>query len=161
MALGERGVADIVAMAIMFILVVFAGMAMHFVTTQPLVAAADRQLALRGEYLYRALESADVGPYAISYLEAAAENLLLKEPTVPGDYLRSSMENVLTYAKPEGYSVRVRLTYGENVWELTVPLTAGEPRQGATYWGTISIVRAEAPEGERVLGVRAEVALWR
>jgi len=157
-ALEERGIADIVSVTIMFTMLVLAGTAIHVVTAQPLEAASSRQLALRSEHVYRALEKANVDPYATSYLAAAAENLLLARPTVPGGYLRAEMKNVLCFLSSEGYSMSIRLTYGGQVWGLSIG--EGEPKQSSTHWGTISVVRAEA-EGERVLTVRAEVTIWR
>ena len=157
----ERGVADVLAMAIMFFLVIFAGMALHVLTLQPLNAATDRQLSLKSQHLYKALDLAYLDPYAVSYLRAASENLVLAQPTVPSDYLRLAMENALGYLRPDGYAAMVTLTYGDESLQVRAPGDAGSPGWRAfTYEGSISIVRAEAGENRIVL-VQASVALWR
>lgn len=162
MALGndERGVADVLAMAVMFILVILAGTTLHLLNLQPLEAATDRQLALKSEHLYKTLGLAYIDPYSISYLKAASENLVLAQPMVPSYYLRSSMENALSYLKPDGYAVRVVLTYENNTWQLQVPTDASRPVQMFKYEGTISLIKAEAGE-ERSVIVRASVELWK
>jgi hypothetical protein len=116
-----RGVADVLSMAFMFILLVFGAVLINAYSTRPLRAATDRQLELKCEYAYQALETSWVEPYTISFLRAAAENIVLENPTVPGSYLRSSMENALDYLSPAGYEISstftsggVTLTFNEN-----------------------------------------------
>jgi len=122
--LNNRGVADILAMAFMFIMLVLAAVFMHSYSLRPLRAATDRQLELKSEHLYKTLELAWVKP-GVSFLRAAAENLLLEQPIVPGPYLRSAMENVLKYLHPSGYAVAVSLSYENASWEFSWPEGAG------------------------------------
>ncbi|KUO40319.1 MAG: hypothetical protein AVW06_02615, partial [Hadesarchaea archaeon DG-33-1] len=95
--LNEKGIADVLAMAFMFILLIFGAVLMHAYSLRPLRAATDRQLQLKCEHIYKTLETAWVEPYTISFLWATAENLVLEHPTVPSSYLRSAMENTLEY----------------------------------------------------------------
>ena len=122
--LNNHGVADILAMAFMFVILVLAAVFMHSYSLRPLRAATDRQLELKSEYLYKTLELAWVKP-GVSFLRAAAENLLLEQPIVPGPYLRSAMESVLEYLRPSGYAVSVSLSYENASWELSWPEGAG------------------------------------
>ncbi len=114
-----------IAMAFMFVMLVLAAVFMHSYSLRPLRAATDRQLELKSEHLYKTLELAWVEPYGVSFLRAAAENLLLEQPTVPGPYLRSAMENALEYLRPPGYAVAVGLSYENAPWELSRPESAG------------------------------------
>lgn len=122
--LNNRGVADILAIAFMFVILVLAAVFMHSYSLRPLQAATDRQLELKSEHLYKTLELAWVKP-GVSFLRAAAENLLLEQPIVPGPYLRFAMENVLEYLHPSGYAVAVSLSYENASWELSWPEGAG------------------------------------
>jgi len=118
-------VADVLAMAFMFIVLVLAAVSMHAYSSRQLRAAADRQLELKSEHLYQTLELAWVEPYNKSFLDAAAENLILEQPLVPGLYLRSAMENVLEHLRPPDYAVVVILTHDNASWTLSCPDGAG------------------------------------
>jgi len=109
--LKQDGVADILAMAFMFVLLILGAVLMHAYSLRPLRAATDRQLELKCEHIYKALETAWVEPYTIGFLRAAAENLVLEHPTVPGSYLRSAMENALDYLGPPDYEISATLTH--------------------------------------------------
>ena len=124
----------------MFILLVFGAVLINAYSTRPLRAATDRQLELKCEYTYQALETSWVEPYTISFLRAAAENIVLEQPTVPGPYLRSAMENALDYLSPSGYEISsaftsdgVTLTFNEN---------KGPPSKQFVRSGTVSIMGA-------------------
>ena len=123
--LNNRGVADVLAMAFMFVILVLAAVLMHSYSLRPLRAATDRQLKLKSEHLYKTLELAWVEPYSVSFLRGAAENILLEQPIIPGPYLRSAMENALKYLRPSGYAVAVSLSYDNASWELSWPDGAG------------------------------------
>ena len=129
-----EGVADILSMAFMFILLVFGAVLINAYSLRPLRAATDRQLELKCEYTYEALETSWVEPYTISFLRAAAENIVLAHPTVPGPYLRSAMETALDYLSPPGYEISSAftsdggtLTFNEN----KVPSSKQFVRSGA------------------------------
>ncbi len=124
-SLKTRGVADVPAMAFMFVVLVLAAISMHAYSSRQLRAAADRQLELKSEHLYKTLELAWVEPYNKSFLDAAAENLLLEQPIVPSPRLRSSMENVLEYLRPPDYAVAVSLAHDNASWVLSCPEGAG------------------------------------
>jgi len=134
------------AVAIMFLLVVLIGVLLHTFMLTPLRSAADRQLQLKSEYIYETLATAWVEPYSKSYLKAAADNLVLSNPTVPDEYLRSAMENTLDYILPQGYAAEVTLRLCENMtWELIYP-EVGQPTSTDKQFihsGSISIIRAE------------------
>jgi hypothetical protein len=155
----RRGVADVLAVAIMFLLVVLVGVLLHTFMLTPLRSATDRQLQLKSEYIYETLATAWVEPYSKSYLRAAADNLVFTEPTIPSDYLSSAMENVLKYLVPQGYAVEVTLTYGDNsnTWRLQ-PKSTGKQ---FIHSGKISVIRAEPEVGEnRTILVQATLTLF-
>lgn len=106
----DQGVADVLSMAFMFILLVLGAVLINAYSTRPLQIATDRQLELKCEYTYQALETSWVEPYTISFLRAASENIVLDHPTVPGTYLRSAMENALDYLSPPGYEISSTFT---------------------------------------------------
>ena len=124
-SLNDHGVADILAVAFMFVMLVLAAVFMHAYSLRPLRVATDRQLELKSEHLYMTLDLAWVDPYSVSFLRAAAENLLLGQPVVPGPHLRPAMENVLEYLCPPRYAVAVSLSYDNASWELSWPEGAG------------------------------------
>jgi len=154
----RRGVADVLAVAVMFLLVVLIGILLHTFMLTPLRSSADRQLQLKSEYIYETLATAWVEPYSKSYLKAAADNLVFTEPTIPSDYLSSAMENVLEYLVPPGYAAEVTLTYenNENTWGLH-PTSADKQ---FIHSGTISVIRAEAAVENRTILVRAKLTLF-
>jgi len=94
----------------MFILLVFGAVLINAYSLRPLRAATDRQLELKCEYIYEALETSWVEPYTISFLRAAAENIVLDHPTIPGPYLRLATENALDYLSPAGYDISSTFT---------------------------------------------------
>jgi len=134
------GVADILAMAFMFALLILGAVLMHAYSLRPLQAATDRQLELKCEHIYKALETAWVEPYTVSFLRAAAENLVLDHPTVPGPYLRSVMENALGYLSPPGFEISVALTNDEGA--LTFHENVGHPSREFVRRGSISVTKA-------------------
>jgi len=154
----RRGVADVLAVAIMFLLVVLIGVLLHTFMLTPLRSSTDRQLQLKSEYIYETLATAWVEPYSKSYLRAAADNLVFTEPTIPSAYLSSAMENVLEYLVPPGYAAEVTLTYGDNRNTWGLPISAGKQ---FIHSGTISVIRANPAPGEnRTIRVQATVTLF-
>jgi heme/copper-type cytochrome/quinol oxidase subunit 2 len=133
-------VADVLAMAFMFILIIFGAVLMHAYSLRPLRAATDRQLELKCEHAYKTLETAWVEPYTISFLRAAAENLVLENPTVPGPHLRSAMENTFEYLSPPDYEISAALTYDET--SLMFNENRKPPSKQFTQQGTLSIMKA-------------------
>ncbi len=123
--LSDSGIADILAIAFMFVMLVLAAVFMHAYSLRPLRAATDRQLELKSEHLYMTLELAGVEPYSVSFLHAATENLLLEQPTVSGSHLRSAMKNAFEYLCPPGYAVAISLSYDNSSWELSWPEGVG------------------------------------
>jgi hypothetical protein len=135
-----EGVADILSMAFMFILLVFGAVLINAYSTRPLRAATDRQLELKCEYTYQARETSWVEPYTISFLSAAAENLVLDHPTIPGPYLRSAMENSLDYISPPGYGISS--TFTSDWGTLTFNENKGPPSKQFVRSGAVSIMGA-------------------
>ncbi len=156
----QRGVADVLAIAIMFLFVVLIGVLLHAYMLTPLRSATDRQLQLKSEYLYKTMETAWVDPYAKSYLTAAADNLVLTTPTVPGEYLRSAMENTLGYLLPHDYAAEISLTHENRTWKLIYPDVGPPAGNRFSHSGSISVIRAEAGE-ERTILVQATLTLFR
>lgn len=154
--IGARGIADVLAMAFMFVLLVLGAVLMHAYTLRPLQAAVDRQLELKCEHLYKAVETAWVEPYTISFLKAAADNLVLENPVVPGDYLRSQMFAVIDYLRPHDFAVSISLRYDQRTWELICPENSSETSRQFIRLGRISITKAG---GENVV-VEATVKLF-
>jgi len=168
-----RGVADVLATAFMFLIVIFAGILLHRYSTGPLESATDRQLALKSDFIYATLDKAYVGTYAVNYLRAAAENFVLSQPTVPEDYLRSSMENTLKCLCPPDYAIEVKL-WDENEnhspWKLVCPLDAGSSDVSIKQFahrGMVSITLARTGEEaeeeitENVVLIRVTVTLFK
>jgi len=162
----EHGVADVLATAFMFLIVIFAGILLHRYSTGPLQSATDRQLALKSDFIYATLDKAYTGAYAMDYLRAAAENFVLSEPTVPESYLRSSMENTLKYLCPPGYAIEVVLTReNHSPWTLVCPSTAGSPTSDVKQFahrGVVSITQAEVENAaERTVLMQVTVTLFK
>jgi hypothetical protein len=150
----------------MFLLVVLVGVLLHTFMLTPLRSATDRQLQLKSEYIYETLATAWVENYTKSYLKAAADNLVLINPTVPGEYIRSAMEGTLGYILPEGYAVEVKLKLYENedmIWKLIYP-DVGQPASADKQFihsGSISVIKAKENEAEnRIILVQATLTLF-
>jgi len=112
----DRGISDVLAMAFMFLMVIFAGVLLHAYRSDAISSATNRQLQMKAEYLYRTLELAQVEDYSISYFEAVTENLIAEKfenflPTVPGENLYQRIDNLLEFLCPPNYAVMVKLTY--------------------------------------------------
>jgi hypothetical protein len=154
----RRGVADVLAVAIMFLLVVLIGVLLHTFMLTPLRSSTDRQLQLKSEYIYETLATAWVENYTKSYLKAAADNLVLENSTISEDYLRSKMENVLKYLVPPGYAAELTLTYGDdnNTWGLQPTSTDKQ----FIHSGSISVIRADAAPENRTILVQAKLTLF-
>ena len=127
-------------MAFMFILIIFGAVLMHAYSLRPLQAATDRQLELKCEHIYKTLDTAWVENYTLSFLRAAAENLVLEYPTIPGSYLCSAMENTLNYLSPSDYEISATLTYEETT--LTFNENREPPSKQFIRQGTVSIMKA-------------------
>jgi len=135
-------VADVLAMAFMFILLVLGAALMHSFSLRPLRAATDRQLELKSEHLYNTLEKAWVEPYSLSFLNAIGDNLVLENPIVPGGYLEGAGKNLLEYLRPPGYAVSLIGNYGGKTWKLVCPENVSESGKQVTRRGKITIMRA-------------------
>lgn len=123
---GLRGMADLLSIASMFFLLLTAS-SLLYLSSSSFGLSSARYAELRAEQLYRALELSEAAP-GVGYLRAAAEVLLLEDPTVPE--LRPSFEKVLGFLCPENLGAVVEVRRGEEVW------------------------RAEAGRGERELARR-------
>jgi len=164
----RRGVADVLAVAVMFLLVVLIGVLLHTFMLTPLRSSTDRQLLLKSEYIYETLATSWVEPYSKNYLKAAADNLVLSNPTVPDEYLRSAMENTLDYILPGGYAAKVTLKLYENenmTWELIYPevgqLTSADKQ--FIHSGSVSVIKAKENEQtaeNRTILVQATLTLF-
>lgn len=150
----DRGVSDILSIAFMFLIVVFAGVLLHSYMSNIISSSSDRQLQLKTEYLYRTLELSQVENYSISYLEALAENVAGITPQVIlGDYLYARVDNVLSYLRSSGYAVMVEVIYDENsYWRQVYPSDARVLVENAekfanvekfTFSGKVTIIIAE------------------
>ena len=164
--LGDKGISDILAISFMFVVMVFAGVVLHGFALAPLESAADRQLSVKAEHLYKTLEFSHVEPYALSFFAAIAENLVLREPTVPGDYLSASLENVLEYLCPPDHAVLVRIMKYDNEdvkWGQSYPSDVEPPsakKESFAFRGVITLFRAEAGEN-RMVRENVEVVIFR
>ena len=145
----RRGVADVLAIAMMFLLMVMVGVLLHAYMLTPLRSATDRQMQLKSEYLYKTMETAWAGPYSKSYLRAAADNLVLAAPTVPAEYLRSAMENTLGYLLPQDHAIEITLTHENRTWKLIYPDVGPSDGKRFSHSGSISVIKAESETSER------------
>lgn len=160
----ERGVSDVLAMAFMFLLVIFAGVLLHAYRFGAISSATDRQLQMKTEYLYKTLELAQVENYSLSYFEAVAENLIqVTEPVIPSDYLHERIDNLLAYLRPPNYAAMVELTYENASWTQLYPSDISGPGPTATQFtfsGKVTIIIAEAGEN-RVAQVDTALTLFK
>jgi len=160
----ERGVSDILSIAFMFLIVVFAGVLLHSYRFDAINSASDRQLQLKTEYLYRTLELSQVDNYSLSYFGAVAENLMGITPqVVPGDYLQSRVDIALSYLRPPGYAVMIRLVHENSSWEQLYPGDAGIPGNEVekfTFSGKITVIIAKAGEN-RVAQADASLTVFK
>lgn len=118
--LGESGVSDVVVIAFMFILVVLSVPFLFGYTSRGLDSAANRRAELKLNHLQRTLEEVEVRP-GISALEATAEQLVIKNPTIREDYLRAWMENNLDFLRPNYFGVELNLSHNGKSWKITLP----------------------------------------
>ena len=167
----ERGVSDVLSIAFMFLIVVFAGVLLHSYRIDTINSAVNRQLQLKTEYLYRTLELSQVENYSLSYLSAIAENVMEIAPqVVPGDYLISRVDNVLSYFSSPGYAIMVKVTYENSSWEQVHPSEAWTLAENLekfaeiekfTFSGKITIIIAEAVENSRIRQADASLTLFK
>jgi hypothetical protein len=155
--LTESGIADVLSIAFMFIILIVGSAIMHAYSLEPLQAATARQLELKCEHLYGMLETSWVEPYSISILKAAAEQMVLKSPTVPDQYLRSYVTRTLDRLLPPGYGAVVLLSRDGKAWTLTYPENAHETDEQFIARGEISIAKA----GGEVVTLSVEVKLFK
>jgi hypothetical protein len=160
----KGGVSDILSIAFMFLIVVFAGVLLHSYRFGAINSAVDRQMQLKAEYLYRTLELSQVENYSLSYLGAVAENVIGVSPqVVPGDYLRSELDLLLSYLRPPGYAVVLELSYENSSWVQFSPKDVGPPAPDVekfTFSGKFTIVIAGAGEN-RVAQANATVTIFK
>ncbi len=152
--LDQRAVSDVMVIAFMFILLAMAAVFVFDITARQLEASADRQLELKSQHLHQTLKLSAVYPYAPTALEAAAHQIVVDEPVVPDDYLRSWLENTLDYILPQGCGVTVGLTHENGDWTLTYPSGAEE---GELFIQTDNISIAENREVSIVVGVQTRM----
>lgn len=162
--LDEKGVADVITIAIMFILVVFAGMLLHVWSLGPLNSVEDRQFELRSLCTYQVLNKAWVDPYSQSFLRAAAEQMAVENANVSEEALENYAAEIMDFLAPDGYGVVVKLTEednennrwpeNENIWSWT--FTGNEKHYTAI--GQVSLTRA-SPEN-RIFVAKVEVILF-
>lgn len=153
--LDQRAVSDVMVVAFMFILLAMAAAFVFDITTRQLEASADRQLGLKSLHLHQTLKLSAVGTYPHTALEAAAHQIVVDEPVVPDDYLRSWLENTLDYILPQGYGVTLELTHENGDWALTYPSGAEVEKLLPPQMDNISI--AENRETPIVVGVQTRM----
>lgn len=164
--LGDRGISDVLSIAFIFVVMVFAGVLLHGFALAPLGSAADRQLSIKTEHLYKTLEFSHVESYALSFFSAIAENLVLKQPTVPGDHLRASLENALEYLRPPDHAVLVQVTEYDNEdikWVQVYPSDVEPPsaaEEKFVFKGVVTLIKAEAGEN-RVVRKNVEIVIFK
>jgi hypothetical protein len=160
----QRGISDILAIAFMFLLVIFAGILLNGYRFGTINSAADRQLQLKVEYMYRTLELSQVENYSLSYFTAIAENLIMVTPqVVPGNYLRQRIDDAFSYLSPPGYATILELRYENSSWVQSNPkgaITLDNASERFTFSGKITMILAEAG-GIRVAQLDASVALFK
>jgi len=163
----DRGISDILAMAFMFLMVIFAGVLLHAYRSDAISSAANRQLQMKAEYLYKTLELAQVENYSLSYFEAVAENLIGVTEPVVSENLENRIGNLLAYLRPPNYTVMVKLTYknyeNEN-FSQSYSSGIGEPDNRVTQFtfsGKVTIIIAGAAAENRVAQVDAVLKMFK
>jgi hypothetical protein len=159
----EKGISAILAIVFMMIFAIFAGILLHSYRLDAVESAADRQLKLKAEYLYRALELAQVENYTLTYFRAVAENLIGVDEIVPPDILSAEIERVLGYARPPDCGAAIELEYENKFWRQISPSEAPFPGPAVpqfTFEGGVTITIAGAEEN-RVAQVTARVTIFK
>ncbi|MEM0358805.1 MAG: hypothetical protein QXG22_02175 [Candidatus Hadarchaeales archaeon] len=145
--MGMKGVADLLAIASMFFLLLTAS-SILYLSLSSFGLSPHRYMELKAEQLYRTLESSEVVP-GVGYLRAVAEILLLDDPTVPENEL--PLSEVLEFLCPENLGAFLEMRT-ENAFKR-VEVGRGE-RVLATRRGALTL----ATTGGLVM-VRVEVGL--
>ena len=81
---------------------------------------------------------------------AATENILLEQPTMPGPYLRSAVENTLEYLCPLGYAVAISLSCDDSSWGLSWPDNVGLGVDAEKQFVRQGEVRLTMASGEKI-----------
>ena len=144
----QKGIADVLSIAFMFLFVVLAGTVLHAWALGPMASVSDRMQQQKCEHLYKTLELSYVENYSISYFDAIADNLVLAQPVEPGDYLRQRLDNALAYLCPLGYAgvVSVQCESEGTPWLQVYPTNAGLPSsemKQVTFKGKLTLMAVE------------------
>lgn len=153
--LRERGVSDILVVVFMFMILTVATVLLYGFRSTALQDASRRQNELKADHFRGTLNNAMVDPYAVSGLEAAAQQLVLENPPVENKYLRSWYDNVIGDLCPEGYGLKVSITLENESWMF---ISSSDLGGGDSFVsrGTISITKT----GGEIEVVDAEVTLF-
>lgn len=151
----EHGVSDIVAIAFMFILLVFSATLLFGFIPGGLEEAAERQTRVKASHLHRTLEKTEVLP-GITALDAAAKQLVVENAPVENDYLRSWMDNALEFLRPADYGVELTLRRGDQRWSVVQPENV-ERGESFLRRGSVSLTKT----GGIVTTVNLEIKVFR
>jgi len=164
MRMGERGISDVLSIAIMFLIAIFSGVLLHSYGASIIPSANNGQLQLKVEYAYKVLELSQVENSSLTYLEAISENLIMEnigeDASLPGDYVRERLDNVLEYIRPPGYGLVLEAEYGGAEWvQVSPPGLTAENRNFREFSGKVTMVVAEAGGGETSIIAQVNVRL--
>ncbi|MEM2877994.1 MAG: hypothetical protein QXG10_00345 [Candidatus Hadarchaeales archaeon] len=164
MSRSERGISDILSIAVMFIIAILAGVLLHSYGIDAISSANGRQIQMKVEYAYKVLELSNVENSSLTYLEAISENLVMEnfgsDASLPGEYIIDRTENVLGYICPQGYGLELELRYGDNRWVQTFPPDAhADTVAFREFSGKVTLIIAGKGEN-RVAQVNAKLKMF-
>lgn len=141
---GERGISDVLSIAMMFLIAIFSGIILHSYGSGAISAANERQMQMRVEYAYKVLELSQLENSSLTYLEAISENLVMEnlgsEALLEGEYVRERVEDLLQSLRPAGYGFELELRYHENRWIQRCPSGGAAPEKYYEFSGKVTLV---------------------
>lgn len=157
----ERGVSDILSIALMALLTIFAGVLLHAVQSDILDSAVRRQLQLRAQHTYHMLANAMVENSGKSYLRTLAEDL--RDNSVENDFL-AVLSSVLERVRSDNLTVEFRMRAENSEWlSLKVPADPGRSgdRFSFSAWYTLISASENPEEGVHLERFEVEISLVR
>jgi|GEM_PF-3495198 len=153
--LGQKGVSDIVVVAFLFLFLVVTVALLFGYNVNPLRASNDRRVEMQRISMAGTLRHSEPRP-GIGTLEAAAEQLILKDPRVENEYLHSWTENVLEFLSPRRKGAALEMSLEEDNGG-TVTWTASYPENsefGASVPSEGGVTVVEAGGNVRVVSYK-------
>jgi len=141
----------------MFLLALFSGTILHSYGTDIIPSANERQLQLKVEYCYKVLEMSQIENSSITYLQAIAENLAMgilgSESSLPGDYVRERVQEVMEWICPSGHALELEVTHRGSAWIQRFPENLDNTLPYHEFSGKVTLVLAGVEDEENRVAV--------